>query len=74
MQGVGNDFVLVDARDGPEIDWPALSIELCHRRFGVGADGLLVIEKSDYANVAMRMYNPDGTRSPESDRPKLRAT
>ena len=61
MQGVGNDFVLVDGRELPGIDWSGLAIEICDRHLGVGADGLLVIDSSHIADATMRMYNPDGT-------------
>lgn len=61
MQGVGNDFIVVDARASRPLDWAALAREVCDRRFGIGADGLLVIETSHIADIAMRMYNPDGT-------------
>ncbi len=61
MQGVGNDFVLVDARALAMLDWAALAPKLCDRRFGVGSDGLLVIEHSSVADLRMRMFNPDGT-------------
>lgn len=57
-QGAGNDFVLVDARAGSR-DWPALAQRVCRRHFGVGADGLLVVDSP--AGVRMRMFNPDGT-------------
>ncbi len=42
LQATGNDFVLVDARD-IERDWCELARDICHRRLGVGADGLLFI-------------------------------
>ncbi|HSV74893.1 MAG TPA: diaminopimelate epimerase [Chthonomonadales bacterium] len=61
MQGVGNDFVVVDARRLPESDWPSRSRDLCDRHLGVGADGLIAVDTSSIADVAMRMYNPDGT-------------
>lgn len=61
MQGVGNDFVVVDGFDKGDWDWSALAVELCDRRFGVGADGLLVVEDAGRADLQMRMYNPDGT-------------
>ncbi len=61
MQGVGNDFVVVDGSDKGDWDWSALAVELCDRRFGVGADGLLVVEPTNRADLQMRMYNPDGT-------------
>lgn len=61
MQGVGNDFVVIDGRGNTAHDWSALAPELCDRRFGVGADGLLIVDTSHNADFMMRMYNPDGT-------------
>jgi diaminopimelate epimerase len=61
MQGVGNDFVVVDGRGVGGLDWSGLAREMCDRRFGIGADGLLVMDTSTRADIAMRMYNPDGT-------------
>jgi len=61
MQGVGNDFVVVDGRQLAAVDWSTLSLELCDRHTGIGADGLLVLEKTHLADVRMRMFNPDGT-------------
>ncbi len=61
MQGVGNDFVVINSMHRPSKNWPMLAQQLCDRRFGVGADGLLVLEDSQEADLAMRMYNPDGT-------------
>lgn len=64
MQGVGNDFVLLDRRGLPPLDGAALAPRLCARRFGIGADGLLMVEDptdSTIADLAMRMHNPDGT-------------
>ena len=61
MQGVGNDFVVVDGRHAGDTDWSVLAIEMCDRRTGVGADGLLVLDDTHSADIMMRMYNPDGT-------------
>lgn len=60
MQGVGNDFVVLDGRERDE-DWSRLAIAMCHRHIGVGADGLLVLTKSSIADIGMTMLNPDGT-------------
>ena len=62
VQGTGNDFVLVDGR-GTQADWAALAPGLCDRHFGVGSDGLLVMQESDRAPVRMAMYNPDGSEA-----------
>lgn len=61
MQGVGNDFVVVDGRHAGDTDWSVLALEMCDRRTGVGADGLLVLDVTHSADIMMRMYNPDGT-------------
>lgn len=64
MQGVGNDFIVVDGRNKADISWSSLAIAACHRKIGVGADGLLVLdypESTDGADFTMRMFNPDGT-------------
>lgn len=61
MQAVGNDFVLLDARQTGERHFPALAVAMCDRHFGVGADGLLVVSESDVADLRFRMFNPDGT-------------
>jgi diaminopimelate epimerase len=61
MEGVGNDFVLIEAEAAQGLDYSDLARRLCHRPFGIGADGLLVIERGVRAPVRMRMFNPDGT-------------
>ncbi len=60
MQGVGNDFVVLDGRQYRE-DWSRLALSLCDRHKGVGADGLLVLTTSQVADFQMVMLNPDGT-------------
>ncbi len=62
LQGTGNDFVLIDARRMKR-DWSALAKAICHRHFGVGADGLLLILPSKKADFYMRMFNPDGSEA-----------
>lgn len=61
--GAGNDFVLIDNRDaqigeGGKAD---LARRLCDRRFGIGGDGLILVEASEQADVKMRIFNPDGS-------------
>ena len=59
-QGAGNDFVIVDNTIG-NYDLSGEQIEsLCDRRFGIGADGLIIVEKSDDVDFAMKFYNSDG--------------
>lgn len=64
MQGVGNDFVLVNAAEFAErASLPDLALKTCDRKFGIGADGLLVVSREPDTDAAfrMRMFNPDGT-------------
>jgi diaminopimelate epimerase len=64
MSGSGNDFVVIDNRkkiiNG---NAPALAKRLCFRQEGVGADGLLLLEKSAHADFRMVYYNADGSRA-----------
>jgi diaminopimelate epimerase len=58
--GTGNDFILIDNQKG-EFNAENESIrKLCHRRFGIGADGLMLLEKSNQVDFKMRYYNSDG--------------
>jgi diaminopimelate epimerase len=65
MHGIGNDFVMVDTiRDGlPKEDLKELSKRINDRRFGVGGDGLILVERGEDAPFRMRMFNPDGSES-----------
>ena len=63
LQATGNDFVLIDARRTKKHDWSALAKAICHRHFGVGADGMLLILHSRTADFYMRMFNPDGSEA-----------
>lgn len=59
-QGAGNDFVIVNNLDGKYNLSGEQIARLCDRRFGIGADGLILVEKSDKADFAMKFYNSDG--------------
>ncbi len=61
--GGGNDFVIVDNRDGAVEDGAALAPLISTRRLSVGADGLILIESSARARVKMTYFNPDGSRA-----------
>lgn len=61
MQGSGDDYIFIENFDG-EITCPeSLSLNLCDRHYGVGGDGLVLIEKSDVADAKMRIFNLDGS-------------
>ena len=64
MQGLGNDYIYIDCFATPADtlpDLPTLAARLSHRRFSVGADGLVLILPSDKATARMRMFNADGS-------------
>ena len=62
MHGLGNDFVCLDRFfSTSDLDYPKLARSLCHRQFGVGADGLIVILPSTTADARMRIFNSDGS-------------
>ena len=60
MHGLGNDFVIVDAREQPFVVTPALAKAIADRRTGVGCDQLIVLEPSATADLKMRIWNQDG--------------
>jgi diaminopimelate epimerase len=60
MHGLGNDFVVLDARTEPFAVTPALAKAIADRRTGVGCDQLIVLERSDRADLKMRIWNSDG--------------
>jgi diaminopimelate epimerase len=60
MHGAGNDFVVIDNRSGAYAFSEAERKALADRRFGVGCDQIVLMEKSSIADVFMRLYNQDG--------------
>jgi len=63
-QGAGNDFILIDNRSG---DYNHLNIDqitwLCNRHYGIGSDGLILLNLSTFCDFEMDFYNPDGSKS-----------
>ncbi len=60
-QGTGNDFVILDNRNGAYNSLTTSQIEhLCDRRFGIGADGLMMLENDPAYDFRMKYYNSDG--------------
>jgi diaminopimelate epimerase len=65
MAASGNDFVVIDDRLSriKSSKLSALANRICDRKFGIGADGLLLLEKSKLADVKMRIFNADGSEA-----------
>lgn len=65
MEGLGNDFILIDCIthrvNSSKINFNELSIKLCNRRFGIGADQILLLERAMNADFKMRIFNADGS-------------
>ncbi len=62
LQATGNDFILVDART-MEGEWSKLARAMCDRHFGIGADGLILVQDSTSADLKMRIFNSDGSEA-----------
>lgn len=65
MHGLGNDFIVVDNRSG-KLNGTSLfelSKNLCNRNFGIGADGLVLVEASIACDLKMRIFNSDGSEA-----------
>ena len=62
LQATGNDFILADGRT-MEAEWPKLAQAMCDRHFGVGADGLMLVQNSTVADLKMRLFNCDGSEA-----------
>jgi diaminopimelate epimerase len=64
MTGSGNDFVVLDGRAANRADWtPERIVQLCDRRTGVGADGLVILSPDAPDAVRMDYWNSDGSRA-----------
>lgn len=62
MVATGNDFIVIDnRRPSPVARRSYLAKRMCNRMTGIGADGLLLLEKSKKADFKMRIFNPDGS-------------
>jgi diaminopimelate epimerase len=64
MHGTGNDYIYIDGfHDGTPDDPAQLARVMSHRRFGVGADGLILVLPSAIADARMQMFNADGSEA-----------
>lgn len=64
MCGHGNDFIVIDDRKGVlNRNWSKDALRWCRRKTGIGADGLLVLEKSEGTDFRLRIFNSDGSEA-----------
>lgn len=65
MHGLGNDYIVIDNRDGllQENELSKIAKKMCLRRYSIGADGLLLIFDSNSADTKMRIFNADGSEA-----------
>jgi len=63
MHGLGNDYVVVNCLKDAPADPSSLARRVSDRHFGVGADGLILLVRSDRADVGMRIFNADGSEA-----------
>ncbi len=61
MQGTGNDYIYFENFEGRITCPESLSITVCDRNYGIGGDGIVLIENSDIADARMRIFNKDGS-------------
>ena len=61
MHGLGNDFIIIDNRNGDIKNFNELALKMCDRHFGIGADGILLVEKSKSSDIKMNIINSDGS-------------
>lgn len=62
-EGAGNDFVIIDSRGRQVPDHKEFIAALCHRRFGIGADGVMILADDSQVDFAMRYFNADGSEA-----------
>ncbi len=63
MHGIGNDYVYIDGTNQKIKDASSLTKIISNRNWGIGSDGLILIDKSNVADFKMKMFNPDGSES-----------
>ena len=64
MQGCGDDYIFIENFDGSISCPESLCVSLCRPHYGIGGDGIVLMEHSSVADVKMRSFNKDGSESP----------
>ena len=64
MQGCGDDYIFIENFDGSISCPESLCVSLCRPHYGIGGDGIVLMEHSSVADVKMRSFNRDGSESP----------
>ncbi len=64
MQSCGNDYIVFDNRDGKITCPESIAVNYVIPHYGIGGDGIALIENSDVADAKMRVFNKDGTEAP----------
>ena len=64
MQASGNDYIVFDNRDGKITCPESITVNYVDSHYGIGGDGVALIENSDIADVKMRVFNKDGSEAP----------
>lgn len=62
-QGTGNDFIIMEKSELEGINCSLLAKAVCHRYFGIGADGMILVAPSTIADIQMIVYNADGSEA-----------
>ena len=65
MHGLGNDYICINCLENilAENKLPQIARYMCNRNFGIGADGLILVQESTIADIKMRIFNKDGTEA-----------
>lgn len=63
MQGIGNDYIYINCFEEKVVNPAELSVRLSDRHFGIGGDGIILIEPSKTADCRMDIYNADGSQA-----------